>query len=243
MRKLLYTIIIAGIALASCSHDNKERVTIKPIDPKEVRQLEEDSVSPYNHPLLEMPEPNTKLTFNRIGRPDEVFNDSNYLHLAHAEYMGISPIDNPADVFASKRPVVKITDSKTYVLDSLTHSVPFLVPEARTLLNDIGEAFNDTLARRGLPQLRLKVTSLLRTRSSVKSLRRVNRNATERSTHQYGTTFDISYNKFINGNGTPVYDPRYRLALAEAIYDLRAKGRCMVKYEVKSPCFHITVIR
>lgn len=176
-------------------------------------------------------------------RMRQVFNDSNYLHLAHAEYMGISPIDKPADVFASKRPVVKITDSKTYVLDSLTHSVPFLVPEARTLLNDIGEAFNDTLARRGLPQLQLKVTSLLRTRSSVKSLRRVNRNATERSTHQYGTTFDISYNKFINGNGTPVYDPRYRLALAEAIYDLRAKGRCMVKYEVKSPCFHITVIR
>lgn len=55
-------------------------------------------------------------------RMRQVFNDSNYLHLAHAEYMGISPIDKPADVFASKRPVVKITDSKTYVLDlSLIH--------------------------------------------------------------------------------------------------------------------------
>lgn len=176
-------------------------------------------------------------------RMRRIFNDSNYLQLAHARYLGIRPIETPADIFATTRPIVRITDAGTYRLDTLTHSVPYLVPEAAALLRDIGQAFNDTLKRRRLPPLRLKVTSLLRTKASVKKLRRVNRNATEQSTHQFATTFDISYRGYFNTAGTEVYDPRYRLALAEALYDLRAANRCMVKYEVKSPCFHITVIQ
>lgn len=172
-----------------------------------------------------------------------IFNDSNHLQLAHAKHMGIRPISRPGDVFASTRPVVRVCDTETYHIDSLRHSVPYLVPEAAQLLDDIARAFNDTLQRRNLPPLRLKVTSLLRTLSSVKKLRRVNRNATEYSTHQYGTTFDISYARYYDQSGTEVYDRRYRLALAEAVYDLRAADRCMVKYEVKSPCLHITVIQ
>lgn len=190
-----------------------------------------------------MPAPMDSLRPRLERRMREIFNDSNYLQLAHARHMGIRPIARPADVFASDRPVVRVRDTDTYRLDTLRHSVPFLVPEAARLLDDLARAFNDTLSRRGLPPLRLKVTSLLRTQSSVKKLRRVNRNATEFSTHQYATTFDVSYLRFYDRRGTEVYDPRYRLALAEAVYDLRAADRCMVKYEVKSPCFHITVIR
>lgn len=194
-------------------------------------------------PDYRMPVPMDSLRPRLERKMREVFNDSNYLQLAHARHMGIRPIARPADVFASDRPVVRIYDTEHYRLDTLKHSVPFLVPEAATLLNDLARAFNDTLSRRGLPPLRLKVTSLLRTQSSVKKLRRVNRNATEFSTHQYATTFDVSYLRFYDHRGNEVYDPRYRLALAEAVYDLRAANRCMVKYEVKSPCFHITVIK
>lgn len=172
-----------------------------------------------------------------------VFNDSNYLQLAHAVYRGIKPIDRTGDIFRSPRPIVRIRDTRSYRLDSLTHSVPFLVPEAAALLDDIGTAFRDTLKARSLAPVRLKLTSLLRTRSSVKSLRRVNRNAVEYSTHQYGTTFDISYAGFyLDSNGAQVSSPDYTKALAEVLYDLRAADRCMVKYERKSPCFHITVI-
>lgn len=172
-----------------------------------------------------------------------VFNDSNHLQLPHAMYMGIEPIENVNGAYRTSRPIVKIVDTEKYQLDSLTHSVPYLVPEAANLLSDISQAFADTLAKRHLPPVKPKVTSLLRTKASVKRLRRVNRNATQHSTHQYATTFDISYRGFYTPAGTEVYDPRYRLALAEAIYDLRAADRCMVKYEIKSPCFHITVIK
>lgn len=177
-------------------------------------------------------------------RMKEIFNDSNYLQLAHAEYMGITPIETAEEISSVDKPIVKITDNKSHIIESLTHSVPYLVPEAAKLLDDIGNSFRDTLARRHLPAARVRVTSLLRPSAAVKKLVRVNKNAVQRSTHQYATTFDIGYSAFVlDSNGATISDPRYRIALAEAIYDLRADNRCMVKYEVKSPCFHITVIR
>ena len=174
----------------------------------------------------------------------QVFNDSNRYQYAHAEMMGIGPIRRAGDAFRTRRPVVKVTDNRYLKLDRLTHSVPFLVPEAYQLLQDIGRGFEDSLKRRHLPPARLKVTSLLRTAASVKRLRRVNRNATDSSTHQFATTFDISYAGYwAKDSDQPAFDPNYRLVLAEVLYDLRAANRCMVKYERHSPCFHITVIK
>ncbi len=174
----------------------------------------------------------------------QAFNDSNKYQYAHAEYMGITPIHSIHEAYNVTRPLVKIHDNDLYKLDSLTHSVPFLVPEAAALLSEISQNFRDTVARRGLPPCRLRVTSLLRTPASVKKLRRVNRNATDSSTHQFATTFDIAYNNYYTPTGDDKVDnPRYKNALAEVLYDLRSQYRCMVKYETHSPCFHITVIK
>jgi hypothetical protein len=175
----------------------------------------------------------------------EVFNDSNMYQYAHARYMGIDPIASVDMAYNTTRPLLKVSDTELYKLDSLTHSVPFLVPEAKRLLEDIGRGFRDTIARRDLPKCRLRVTSLLRTPASVKKLRRINGNATDSSTHQFATTFDIAYNAFYSHSGDLTLDnnPRYKMALAEVLYDLRSRNRCMVKYECKSPCFHITVIQ
>lgn len=174
----------------------------------------------------------------------EVFNDSNRYQYAHAVYLGIDPIHDIGDSYNTNRPLVKITDSQYYKLDSLTHSMPYLVPEAAKLLNDIGRNFRDSLKRQGIPLCRLRITSLLRTKASVKRLRRVNRNATDSSTHQFATTFDLAYNNFFATAGDEkVTNPHYREVLGEVLYDLRARNRCMVKYERKSPCFHITVIQ
>ena len=121
--------------------------------------------------------------------------------------------------------------------------MPFLVPEAARLLNDIGEGFRDSLASKKIPRCRLKITSLLRTPSTVKSLRRINRNATDSSAHQFATTFDISYYGFAEiGSRNQIGARGLKEILAEVLYDLRSKNRCMVKHEVKSSCFHVTVI-
>lgn len=186
---------------------------------------------------------NDGLYCNHVGRYAEVFNDSNYVQYAAAERLGIDPIESLEHAYRTKRPILKVKSCENYKIDSLTHSVPYLVPEAASLLADIGKAFGDTLQKRGGDRHnRLIVTSLLRTPRTVKRLRRVNRNAVDSSTHVFATTFDISWSHFDCPEGaTPARDEILKGILAEVLLDMRSRGRCYVKYEQKSPCFHITV--
>ena len=91
------------------------------------------------------------------------------------------------------------------------------------------------------------LTSVLRTEKDVKRLRRVNANASQKSCHQHGTTFDISYNHFVmvqDPNAAPkpaIPANRLKQILAEVLRDQRDMGTCFVKYEYRrSACFHIT---
>lgn len=179
-----------------------------------------------------------------IGNYAEVFNDSNHFQLKHAQRLGIQPITDMRSYYHTGRPLVKIATNDDYMLERLEHSYPYLVPEADRLLHDIGRNFREALRKRGAKEYKIVVTSVLRTPETVKKLRRVNVNATEQSTHQYATTFDISYNKFqpVSGNDDVSYVD-LKSVLAEVLDDLHKQGRCMIKYEIKSPCFHITVAR
>ena len=179
----------------------------------------------------------------KIGRYGDVFNDSNKYQYAAAERIGITPISGVADAYFTRRPMVEVKNTSTYVLDSLTHSMPYLVPEAAKLLDDIGRHFAAALKKRGIPAHRLRVTSLLRSHHSVKRLRRVNRNAVDSSTHQLGTTFDISWARFEpNDPNHAVSDAILKKVLADVLFEFRVRNRCMVKFERKSPCFHISAI-
>lgn len=179
--------------------------------------------------------------YNRIGRLHEVFNDSNKYQYAAGERIGIEPISGLAGAYFTSRPLVKIATCRWYDLDTLTHSMPYLVPEAAQLLETIGRNFEDSLRTHNASGHKFRVTSVLRTAHSVKKLRRVNRNATDSSTHQLGTTFDISYAHFNNDGRSPqVSDEQLKYILAEVLYDLRRQNKCLMKFERKSPCFHIT---
>ena len=178
---------------------------------------------------------------NNIGALGKVFNDSNYLQLQAARELGIDPIEDLSYAYFMKRPLVKVKSNEFYQIDSLRHSLPYLVPEAADLLEEIGKNFIDSLHGRGGDSYKIKVTSLLRTPETVGRLRRVNINATDSSTHQYATTFDISYTNFY------CLDPNRQInqgdlknLLGEVLKDLRDKGRCYVKYEYKTGCYHVT---
>lgn len=179
--------------------------------------------------------------FRGMGKLSEAFNDSNKYQYAAGERIGIKPISSLADAYYIHRPMVRIRSCQWYHLEPLTHSVPYLVPEAAELLETIGRNFNDSLSRRGIKGHTMRVTSVLRTAQSVKKLRRVNRNATDSSTHKLGTTFDISYARFDHDGKAPrVSDEELKYILAEVLRDLRQRNKCLVKFERKSPCFHIT---
>lgn len=174
----------------------------------------------------------------------EVFNDSNYRQYAYAEHLGIKPIENLHDAYFTSRPIVRIADNSFYQVDSLTHSVPYLVPEASRLLDDIGRSFIDSVKNRGGNGYKVLVTSLLRTPSTVKRLMRVNINSKDSSCHKFATTFDLSYTRFAENNPRKYMSPgTLKTILAKVLFDKRKEGKCLVKYEYKTNCFHITAIK
>ena len=174
------------------------------------------------------------------------FNDLNDKHLAVAQAIGVSSVKDRAEADKLKRKLELIEDNELYCVDSLTHSIPYLVPGAAHLLEDIGKNFLDSLTAKGLNPNRVIVTSVLRTEDDVRRLRRVNINASANSVHRYGTTFDVSWKRFDKVekvNGYPqqsVSSDTLKLVLSEVLRDLKANNRCYVKYELKQGCFHIT---
>lgn len=174
------------------------------------------------------------------------FNDLNDTHLAAAKALGISPIENREEAGRMTRSLKMVNTCATYRVDSLTHSIPYLVPRANALLEVLAEGFMDSLANKGLNPYRIIVTSVLRTDSDVKRLRRGNINATSNSAHRYGTTFDVSWKRFDqvpDPDGRPmqtVGSDTLKMVLAECLRDLKKQGDCYVKYELKQGCFHIT---
>lgn len=70
-----------------------------------------------------------------------------------------------------KEKLTHITDNEFYAVDSLTHSIPYLVPRASALLDTIGSNFLDSLAAKGLNPNQVIITSVLRTENDVKRLR------------------------------------------------------------------------
>lgn len=179
---------------------------------------------------------------NNIGPLYKVFNDSNSQQLEAARELGIEPISDLSSAYFMRRPIVKVSSNKYYQIDSLRHSVPYLVPEAAVLLEDIGKNFLDSLHSRGGDSYKIKVTSLLRTPETVSKLRRVNVNATDSSTHQFATTFDISYTNFYClDENRQINQGDLKNLLGEVLLDLKNNGRCLVKYERKTGCFHVTV--
>lgn len=176
------------------------------------------------------------------------FNDMNDAQLQVAQAIGVPAVADREAAEALKERLVKIEDTDTYVLDSLTHSIPYLIPSARDLLEVIGRNFQDSLSSKGLNPYKLVVTSVLRTEQDVARLRKRNLNASENSTHRHGTTFDLSYWRYVkipDLRGRPYEDvpPEYlRATLSQVLKDLHdTPGTCFVKYEKRQNCFHITV--
>ena len=177
----------------------------------------------------------------------EAFPDTNGLQLTAANRWGVTPVKNREDAEARKRELVYVAANPYYHVDPLYSSIPYLVPRAAVLLQDIGQAFFDSLYVKGVPLHKIIVTSVLRSQEDVVKLRRRNGNATENSCHLYGTTFDICYNRYKtveNPDGPrrrEVRNDTLKWVLSEVLRDMRESERCYIKYEMKQGCFHMTV--
>lgn len=234
--------LIILLALIRCTYDG-----FSPSQSEtEVFFTESSSFSPLSHSFLHDAEAHP----HRIGSVTSYqtsFPDCNDVQLAAAQRWGVPPVANRDDAEHRKNELVYIDASPYYHVDPLRQSIPYLVPRAAILLQDIGSAFFDSLYVRGLPLHRVIVTSVLRTEEDVVRLRRFNGNATENSCHLYGTTIDICYNRYetVSDPDGPaqraVRNDTLKWVLAQVLRDMRVQERCYVKYEVKQGCFHLTV--
>lgn len=168
--------------------------------------------------------------------------------------------------------LVALEDSTTQWIVRPDLSPTYVVPALRTLLELLGDRFQARLAEVGLPPFRMEVTSGLRTTERQDRLRENNANAASGiSSHEFGTTVDLSYAAF----APPLDRPPELLATvpaalaphAERIVDLalesvsarksrelgaifsrvlreaQAEGLVLVIYETQQTIYHITVAR
>ena len=173
----------------------------------------------------------------------KTFCDVNDLHLQAADSLGLDIIPENRSDIPSIEVLIPIRTCELYVVDSLRYSMPYLTEGAKIELDSIASAFRDSLLKKDLVEYKPIVTSALRTEEDVNRLRRSgNPNASDNSAHCYGTTFDISWSRYFREDESELMMRPYELTkvLAEVLRDQRNAGRCLVKYEKKECCFHIT---
>lgn len=176
----------------------------------------------------------------------DAFPDQNDVQLVSANRWGVSPVADREDAENRKSELVYVGSNPYFYIDKLHSSIPYLVPRASVLLQDIGRTYFDSLQVKGIPLHKIIVTSVMRSKADVEKLRGHNGNATQNSCHLYGTTFDVCYNRYktVEAPGEhrrEVRNDTLKWVLAEVLNDMRKSGRCYVKYEVNQGCFHITV--
>jgi len=177
-----------------------------------------------------------------------LLDDLNVVQLEHAQIGGLrQTFDTDSDFLKSvdgllkKDVLVKIEDCRFFHIDQLKHSHPYLVPEAVNLLKDIGVEFHKRLKSNGMKPYRFVITSVLRTDESQHKLGRHNTNATTNSAHCYGTTFDITYNKFMDGDSV-FYPAKVPVIFKQTLVAMRLQCRFLIKKEHRQSCYHITVV-
>ena len=173
------------------------------------------------------------------------FNDLQAKQHEVASRIGLPhPPKDRKDAAKMRHQLVEIKTNDNYIVDSLTHSVPYLIPSAAHELEAIGAEWADILARNGLPHYRFYVTSVLRTEEDIRYLQKSgNINSVTQSCHCYGTTFDLAYMRYnkVSHTRTYMHEDNLKLVLGQVLLNHQRAGKIYVKYEWKQSCFHITV--
>jgi len=138
--------------------------------------------------------------------------------------------------------LILIEENEYYMLDTMWYSYPYLIPQAKDFLDELGQRFQLKLENTDLECTQFTLTSMLRTTNSVARLRKWNRNSIRNSAHLHGTTFDVSYRSFINTRTLTVAENLYLGdVLAKTLWELRKEKKCWTTYETWQACFHVVV--
>jgi hypothetical protein len=181
--------------------------------------------------------------------------DVNRTQVATAQSLGVRAYaDAQIQQLVRQGRLVALGDSTPYwVLRKMDHSVPYVTPDARALLLQVGRRFHARLDSLGIPRYRMKVTSALRTGSTQAELRKINSYASQTaSAHEFGTTMDVSHERFAVPAGAAAQtDTLEELGkehakilqgeLGRTLIELRTRELLHVMIEDRQPVYHFTV--
>ncbi len=189
------------------------------------------------------------LDLDPLTNPEEIFivpdlekyksrlrKNSYSYHLNAAEKNGSRLVLDEEQLFhlVEEGDLVEITSGIGYEVEKLTHSHPYLTPEAKKVLDEIGQTYQALAG----PGSFITITSGTRTIQQQKKLGRRNRNATKgTSSHSYGLSVDISYIRY---DGEKSWDWRKRKKLEKVLSYFQKQNKIYVIKERKQNCFHIT---
>lgn len=244
-----------------------------PEEPERPPEHSAEVAAPVPPPPAAADPARVRAAFGRVpvlgaGEVAELRQDRNAEQTATAERMGVR-VSSEGEVERLLRQgrLVALGDSTPYwVLREMDHSVPYVTPDARAMLGELGRRFHARLDSLGLPRYRMKVTSALRTDEMQAELRKTNSYAARTlSAHEFGTTVDVSHERFAlpaharaPDAGTPgargmERDVLERLEeehgkvlqaeLGRAIAEMREQGALHVMMENRQPVYHMTVAR
>jgi hypothetical protein len=207
------------------------------------------------------------------GEEDALRRFLNAQHVARARALGVrATSEEVRDSLLAVGRLIQLEDSTQHWIVRRGTSPAHVTPDLRSLLEILGERFQARLAEIGVPPYRIEVTSALRTTERQQRLARTNANAaTGTSSHEYGTTVDLSYAAFAPPAETPPeilagvpteFAPHMErlvdLALesvsarksrelgaifSQVLTEAQAEGLALVIYERQQTVYHLTVAR
>jgi hypothetical protein len=198
--------------------------------------------------------------------------DKNATQVASAQRLGLQ-VSGQAEIdrMVQQGRLVPLGDSTQYwILRGMDHAAPYVTPDTKAMLEDLGRRFHARLDRAGLPRYRIKITSAIRTAEAQVDLRKTNSYAASTtSAHQFGTTVDVSHERFAvpagprtgSGAASAPIDGAWELEaemleevgkeharalqaeLGRALTELREAGTIHVMMENKQPVYHFTLAK
>ena len=127
-----------------------------------------------------------------------------------------------------------------FELDTFQYSYAALTPYAKKMLNEIGQAFHDSLLRTPLSDTKLIVTSMTRTHYTVSRLVRHNRTAVRKSPHLNGNSFDFSFSRFVSSRDLTDCELHYLQGLSTSIlFNMKKSCKIWATFEKNEECLHV----
>lgn len=204
----------------------------------------------------------------------ELRRDLNADQIARARALGVRAADSSRiEQLRRAGRLVPLEDStRHWVLRKLEYSAPYVTPDTKAMLTEVGRRFHAQLDSLGLPPYRMEITSVLRTPETQADLRKSNANASQEvSAHEFGTTLDIARAHFSAPapdeiqreipSGPAVapqvqqiaaaaldslavkHSSALQAALGRVLVDMRKEGNLLVMMERRQAVYHITLAR